>query len=293
MNVFQLECFLAVADHLSFARAAEEMHITQPAVSHQIHSLEGELGVKLFRRTTRFVELTTEGMTFLDDARNIVSISRRAVKRFESADDQEILNLSVGCDCRFRLEPLAGIMEELRKRHPNLHPRLVIFSGKHLLTCVEDGTLDAALTLQDTSLGKSSLVYRELKKVPVVCLCREGHPFAGRPFVTQEEVQEEELVVCHPSFTVPEVARIQWQLVEKKKPSQLFFCEFPESAVLLTRAGYGVSVLPDILSGEERGIWKCPIQGAEPLSLGIYCKSGPPRPLVREFLELMRERENP
>ena len=48
MNTFQISCFLAVAEHLNFARAAEQLHVTQPAVTQQIHSLEKELGVSLF-----------------------------------------------------------------------------------------------------------------------------------------------------------------------------------------------------------------------------------------------------
>ena len=53
MNTIQLECFLAVSENLNFARAAEQLHITQPAVTHQIHSLETELNTRLFVRTTR------------------------------------------------------------------------------------------------------------------------------------------------------------------------------------------------------------------------------------------------
>ena len=68
MNTFQLSCFLAVAEHLNFARAAEELHVTQPAVTQQIHSLEKELGATLFQRTTRKVSLTAEGLAFLSDA---------------------------------------------------------------------------------------------------------------------------------------------------------------------------------------------------------------------------------
>ena len=60
MNIFQLSCFLAVANSLSFARAAEQMNISQPAITHQIKALESELNVKLFRRSTRLVEITPE-----------------------------------------------------------------------------------------------------------------------------------------------------------------------------------------------------------------------------------------
>ena len=75
MNTFQLSCFLAVAETLSFARASEQLNITQPAVTHQIRSLESELNARLFHRTTRSVEITPAGQLFLDDAREILSLS--------------------------------------------------------------------------------------------------------------------------------------------------------------------------------------------------------------------------
>ena len=81
VNTFQLTCFLAVADTLNFARAAELLHVTQPAVTAQIHSLEKEMNVKLFKRTTRSVKMTEEGLIFLDDAKRIVEISNRAKKK--------------------------------------------------------------------------------------------------------------------------------------------------------------------------------------------------------------------
>ena len=60
MNTTQLECFLAVAEHLNFSRASEELKMTQPAVSHQIRSLETELEAALFKRTSKSVTLTEE-----------------------------------------------------------------------------------------------------------------------------------------------------------------------------------------------------------------------------------------
>ena len=95
MNTFQLSCFLAVAEHLNFARAAEQLHVTHPAVSQQIQTLEKELNVQLFQRTTRSVKLTEEGKTFLHDARQIVEISERAKKRFDSAMPREIETLAL------------------------------------------------------------------------------------------------------------------------------------------------------------------------------------------------------
>ena len=91
MNTIQLECFIAVAEHLNFSRASQALKITQPAVSHQIQSLEEELEVKLFRRTSKSVSLTQEGLQFLPDAELILKTAFSAKERLgrhESAGDR-------------------------------------------------------------------------------------------------------------------------------------------------------------------------------------------------------------
>ena len=75
MNTTQLECFMSVSNFLNFSRAAEQLGLTQPAVSHQINALEDELGVKLFYRTSKQVRLTQEGHLFSQYAREILSLA--------------------------------------------------------------------------------------------------------------------------------------------------------------------------------------------------------------------------
>ena len=90
MNTFQLSCFLAVANTLSFAKAAEKMNISQPAITHQIKALENELNVPLFRRTTRLVEITPEGQSFLSDAQSMVAIAAQAKLRFHNPEERPV-----------------------------------------------------------------------------------------------------------------------------------------------------------------------------------------------------------
>ena len=75
MNISQVLDVLAVAKYQNFSRAAEQLRITQPAVSHQINTLEDELGVKLFHRTSKSVRLTQEGFLFLQYAGEILKLS--------------------------------------------------------------------------------------------------------------------------------------------------------------------------------------------------------------------------
>lgn len=106
MNTFQLDCFIAVADTLNFARAAERLGITQPAVTHQIQTLENELDIKLFARSTRSVKLTPEGVLFLNDAREILTISMRAKRRFKNPDIQNIQKFALGFQNPLYLFPM-------------------------------------------------------------------------------------------------------------------------------------------------------------------------------------------
>ncbi len=96
MNTTQLRCFLSVAEYLSFARAAEQLNMTQPAITHQISSLEKELDTKLFVRTTRSVTLTGAGQTFLNDANNIIKIEYAAKSRIKKDAYTNIQLFNIG-----------------------------------------------------------------------------------------------------------------------------------------------------------------------------------------------------
>lgn len=119
MNTIQLECFLAVSENLNFARAAEQLHITQPAVTHQIHSLETELNTRLFVRTTRSVELTPAGFAFISDASDILGRTRAAKARFSGGTPGQISEfLSAALGCRSRICSLPS-SEISKKTFPN------------------------------------------------------------------------------------------------------------------------------------------------------------------------------
>ena len=84
---------MAVSNFLNFSRAAEQLRITQPAVSHQINTLEDELGVKLFYRTSKRVRLTQAGHLFSQYAREILSLSRMSKARLKEGQDSSVLRL--------------------------------------------------------------------------------------------------------------------------------------------------------------------------------------------------------
>src|SRR5579863_9963162 len=96
MELRHLRYFVAVAEELSFRRAAERLHLAQPPLSSQIKGLETELGVRLFERSTRSVKLTSPGRVFLDEARLVLMAAERAEQNVRKAQHGIIGSLRIG-----------------------------------------------------------------------------------------------------------------------------------------------------------------------------------------------------
>lgn len=292
LNTFQLSCFLTVADTLSFARAAEVLNITQPAVTHQIHSLEAELNVRLFERTTRTVRLTHEGLLFLTDARSINALADRAKKRFEYPDDDEIRIFSIGCHNYTPLFLLTDVLRSLAGLFPQIHPRLEVVPFLHLYRLLEEGDVDVIVGFQQQNAKKSPGIYRELKKIPVVCACSSDHPLAGRKSIHIEELAQEKLILITPSKLPAGIARLQNRLMNDHRPSDFYFCDSFEASAVLTRSGFGISILPELMLPPHPDIIRLPVSSLEEISFGAYYRNLSSCRFLRPFLDLMKDSLN-
>lgn len=132
MTIFQIECFLAVAEHLNFAKAAEQLNVSQPAITRQIRTLEEELNTQLFIRNTRMVRLTENGRIFQSDAQVMATAARRSIQRFAKKDESNIIDFHIGCANPLHIELLSNTLARLRLDYPTLHPKIASYR-KHIL----------------------------------------------------------------------------------------------------------------------------------------------------------------
>jgi DNA-binding transcriptional LysR family regulator len=149
MELRQIRCFLAVAELRHFGRAAEQLHVVQPAVSQQVRRLEHELGVRLFHRTTRTVELTPAGTEFLEHAREILASVERATRAAQHAPDGDPpLRVATGSGLGSLLGDVLGDLSH-GQRHPNVE--LIRLPEQERLRRLVDGRLDAAIVRSATA----------------------------------------------------------------------------------------------------------------------------------------------
>lgn len=165
LNTTQLECFLAVANHLNFSRAAQELHITQPAVSHQINTLEAELEVKLFHRTSKNVRLTQAGHQFGQYAREILRLTGISRARMRQWREELPQRLGLGCRNFLVLRALQPALAVLRQEMPQLMPVLRQVPSASLDNLLEEEDVQAIFTMQRDAGPKISR--RHLADCPV------------------------------------------------------------------------------------------------------------------------------
>jgi DNA-binding transcriptional LysR family regulator len=145
MTLQQLAYFLAAAGHGSFTAAADELHLARPSVSEQIAHLEAELGVALFVRTGRRLELTEAGRLLRPEAERTLAASREAAEAVRRARELTGGTASLGTFSTAHHLMLTGIVEDFARRYPDVGIRVVGENSSQLADAVRAGRLEAAL----------------------------------------------------------------------------------------------------------------------------------------------------
>ena len=288
MNTTQLECFMAVANFLNFSRAAQQLRITQPAVSHQINTLEDELGVKLFHRTSKSVRLTQEGFQFTHYAGEILKLSDLSRARMKEAQEEAPQRLVVGCRNTGELRVLIPALDRLRREEPQLLPVLRLIPFDSLENLLTEGEIH--LMFSFSAAASKRVQYRELRRCPVCCVCAPGHPLAGEGPVTMEEIHRGgRMAVCRPPICPEGLFAVQGRAVGGRPTREILFCDNQEVLFTLVEAGYAFGVTADVPGSQTSGLCRRPIADVEPLSFGVLSLPGQKHPGVRRLVKLLEE----
>ncbi len=291
MNTFQLECFLTVAETLNFAKAAQILNITQPAVTKQIKSLEDELNVRLFKRSTRSVELTAEGRLLINDAETIIQTSNRAKRRFMGSRE-EVIPLSVGIRLTSHLKLLIKPLRELMARYENCRPGFTVETTSKLLRELYDEKLDMFLDIETMVTDYDSICFKELFKERIFCVCTDKFPVYDMETVTCEQLRQFDrypIIFMSAPKTQKEVTEGETALIGSRSETMVRFCTTSEELSLLAQAGCGMAIMPEMILPDNSSVRKIPIVDCPEISFGIYHKSSVSNEAARSFVEILKK----
>lgn len=199
MEFRHLRCFLAVAEELHFARAAERLHIEQSPLSRAIKELEEDLGVRLFDRTTRSTRLTRAGKLFFESVPRIFSALEQARDSVKAVANGFRYQLRVALSDGITPPRLAALLAQCRQDEPEVEVRLFEVSLSQQLKGLQDDLYDVGFA-QSSDVG-DSIIAEPVWHDPIVVAVPARHPLLTHKRIPLDEVLRYPLVICDPRLS--------------------------------------------------------------------------------------------
>ncbi|MFI8237900.1 LysR family transcriptional regulator [Streptomyces sp. NPDC085866] len=288
MSLRQMEYFLTVVEEASFTRAAELLHVTQPALSHQIKALEKTVGGALLERMPRGVRLTPMGRAFLPHAELAVRSAAQARRAARAAAGAEGGELHIAALHSIAVGALPDVFARWRTAHPRVLLRLHEYATSEALEeAVQRGTADLAIGPEPVGAPGTVVPVGEEEVVLVV-------PFddrlAGRTRVTLPELADRAWIRCAMEPVVHGERFLDWACGQAGyRPRTAMWTEHTSTAVRMAAAGVGVCVAPAHVVrgavGED-----CVVLTPDPAwkrALTVYARV-PPTGAAEAFVDLLR-----
>lgn len=201
VDIRQIEYFTEVAKHLSFTKAASTLHVSQPSISKAIQNLEAELGVPLFYRSSKQLELTDAGKAVLANAQHVLA----AFKNLRS-ELTDLMELKKG-EIRIGIPPIVGVeffsklISLYKEKYPYIEIKLTEVGTKKIRRGVEEGELDIGLicNLCDPNDQLESI---SILKDPLMLIVHRDHPLAALPSVEMSRLEKEDFIIYRKDFTL-------------------------------------------------------------------------------------------
>lgn len=241
-------CFLEVASCLSFGAAAEHLYMSQQAVSSQVSNLEKHLGVSLFTRTTRSVELTEAGRIMRDDFLKIGQQIDDCLKKvhFSLVADKPAITIGFFAYLS-KSKIILPLLDWLGDKHPDLTFDIKLYEFVDMRNKMFDGGLDICVTTSGDWQRWPATVALVLREMPYEIVCSKRHPLAKQDTVTAQDLKEHTLIALPPNVILgghPEGLSI---LPHKK----LITVPDLNTLLLYVESGYGYSYLTRAFEGSE------------------------------------------
>jgi DNA-binding transcriptional LysR family regulator len=287
MELRHLRYFLTVAEELHFGRAAERLFICQPPLSQQIQQLEREMGIRLFDRTNRRVQLTAAGEAFRLEAVKVLEQCSRAVLAAQRAHRGESGRLAVGYVGSASYTAIPRSILAFGKSYPGVKLALCEMTTPEQIAALLDNRIDVGI-LRSANLGREELRERPVLRENFVAALPQAHPLAQQKTVTVNALADEGFVL-YPQNSGPglyqQVMGLCLRAGFSPRPAQQA-SQIP-TIISLVAAGLGVALVPaSIQSLRWKGVAYRPLKDAKADTAVVLAWRRDTRsPIVRTFAD--------
>jgi len=288
MELRHLRYFVAVAEELHFSRAAARLRIAQPPLSQQIRHLEHELGVALFERTRRHVELTAAGRAFLEESRRMLAQAERAARIAQRVGGGEIGQLAIGFVPSADLDLLPRVLRVFGARFPDVELELQTLLPAAQVDALLGGAIQVGIVRMP--LAGRGLVVEPIESEPLVAVLPAKHRLARRSEIELADLAGD-TILMFPRHVAPGYYDV---LISACRGAgftpRVVHPGSMQTNLALVSAGMGVSLLPASIRNLRRtGVVHRPLAPPVPtVELAVVWRRDERSPVVTAFLEVVR-----
>lgn len=291
MDIRHLAYFSEVAKHLSFSKAAAALYVSQPSISKAIKNLEMDLGVPLFYRSTKQLELTDAGKAVLTNAQNVLESFQNL-----KSELNDVMEIKKG-EIRIGIPPIVGaafyskLIIQFKAMYPEIDIRLTEVGTKMIKQGIEEGSLDVGLVCSYPKRSDRFDAMRLLKD-PLMLVVHQENRLAAQPNIRISETAGEPLILYRKDFSLHD--RILEEYARQGFTPKIV-CESSQKDFLieLVEAKLGITFLPSKICRElvHTAVVARPLDDADIcLELGLIWKSEKYAPYcVRKFIEMTQQ----
>jgi LysR family transcriptional regulator, regulator for metE and metH len=257
LEVRHLKLVETVAREGGLTKAANRLHVTQSALSHQLRDIEDKLGAQLFLRLNKKMLLTQAGERLLSSAPAVLEELKRAEEDIRQIALQRDGILRISTECYTCYHWLPPVLKTFSPEFPRVEVRIVAEATRRPVEALLEGRLDLAITSAATRNQK--LLFKPLFKDELVVILSPDHPLASRSFVSAKDFSSEHLLLYN--VAKEELTIYQRVLIPAGvSPKQVSRVELTEAIIEMVKAGLGIGVMarwavtPHVDAGKLRAL---------------------------------------
>ncbi|MCK9509614.1 MAG: LysR substrate-binding domain-containing protein [Pigmentiphaga sp.] len=294
MELRHLRCFLAVAEELHFARAAERLHIEQSPLSRTIKELEEELGAQLFVRTSRSTRLTRAGRLFLEHVPRVFTVLQQARDSVQAAVNGFHGQLRIALSDGITPSRLPTLLALCRQEDPEVEIRLFEVPLAQQIKGLNDDLYDVGFAQSD-EVGEN-LIAEAIWHDPLMVAVPARHPLLAHKRIPLDEVLRYPLVLCDPQVCEGHARQID-RVLRRSEVEPLITDRVSSFDLMmaLISAGFalGLAGAPYIAASREPGVVARPLAGRSPLlTTYLLRREGEASEAVSGFIERVQAIES-
>lgn len=290
MDIKKLVTFINLVETQNYTRTAEAMHVTQPTVTHDINAIESEVGVKLFNRNKRYVNVTRNGRNFYKKIRPLINNYYSAVQDIQKNNQKENMQITLGYSYSlFNNRYLPIWIKEFQKIHPQVRFVIENMTRNELKQDLLANELDMMFTT-----GKEAKDLRNIKSYLIEtesfnAIVPKSNPLSTRPKLKLSDFRGEKMLFLDGNWAATDLINLQNKIIQVNDQINVTYAEDLSTLNILIKSGQGIAVgLYCIYAELSKDLTYIPLDWAPTTDFLIITQKDNTKRIVRQFIKYIQ-----